>query len=77
MNSQAALELETSNEQPAVKKTHTKTIRKSLQRIYDNTKDKVELKKLKMIQNVKKTTKKEERNSQHKTRQQLNKLLSS
>ena len=77
MNSQAVLELETSNEQPVVKRMRAKTIRKSLQRICDNAKDEVELKKLKMIQNMKKMMKKRERNSQHKARQQLDKLLSS
>jgi hypothetical protein len=77
MNSQAALELEASDEQPAAKRTRAKNIRKPSQKVRDNTEDEEVLKNINMVQNAKKTTKKGERDSQHKARHQLDKLLSS
>ena len=49
MNSQAVLELEASDEQPAVKRTRAKNIRKPLQKIHDNIQKKEVLKKINMI----------------------------
>ena len=61
MNSQTAVEV--SKKQLTAKRTHTESIRKSSQKVQNNTVNKEELKRINMTQNAKKTVKKRQQNS--------------